>query len=51
MNNSIINVNAVGDYTFTPSFPQKEDIINKITTLRYEVERSSIDIQEKEKTL
>jgi len=52
INNSIINVNAQDDYTFTRSTTQKgEDIINKITTLRYEVERSSIDIQEREKTL
>ena len=51
INDSIINVNAQDDYTFTRSFPQKEDIINKITTLRYEVERSSIDNEEKEKTL
>jgi hypothetical protein len=51
INDSIIKVNAQDDYTFTRSFPQKEDIINKITTLRYEVERSSIDNEEKEKTL
>src|SRR5207249_8966849 len=52
INNSIINVKAQDDYTFTRSFPQKvQDIINKITALRYEVEESSIDIQEKTKTL
>jgi hypothetical protein len=52
VNKIIINVNAQDDYTFTRNFPQKvEEIINKITTLRYEVEESSIDIQEKEKTL
>jgi hypothetical protein len=51
INDSIINVNALDDYTFTRSFSQKEDIINKITTLRYEIERSSIDNEEKEKTL
>jgi len=52
INNSIINVKAQDDYTFTRSFPQKvEEIINKITALRYEVEESSIDIQEKTKTL
>jgi hypothetical protein len=50
INDSIINVNAQDDYTFTRSFPQTEDIINKITTLRYEVEKSSID-KEKEKTV
>jgi hypothetical protein len=43
-NDSIINVNAQDDYTFTRSFPQTED-------LRYEVEKSSIDNEEKEKTL
>jgi hypothetical protein len=32
-------------------YAQKEDIINKIRSLRYEVERSSIDNEEKEKTL
>ena len=51
INDSIINVNAQDDYTFIRSFPQKEDIINKITTLRYEVEKSSIDNEEEEKTL
>jgi hypothetical protein len=51
INNNNINVNALDDYTFTRSLPQKEDIINKIATLRYEVETSSIDNIEKEKIL
>lgn len=52
INNSIINVDAQDDYAFTRSFPRKVDYItNKITTLRYEVEGSSFDIQEKEKTI
>jgi hypothetical protein len=51
INNNNINVNALDDYTFTRSLPQKEDIINKIATLRYEVETSSIDNLEKEKIL
>ena len=51
INDSIINVRAEDDYTFTGSLSQKEDIINKTRSLRYEVEKSSIDNEEKEKTL
>jgi uncharacterized Zn finger protein (UPF0148 family) len=51
INDSIINVRAEDDYTFTGSLSQREDIINKTRSLRYEVEKSSIDNEEKEKTL
>ena len=51
INESIVNVNAHDDYTFTRSLSQKEALINKIKELQYEVERSSIDNQEKKKTL
>jgi hypothetical protein len=50
INNSIIKVTAQDDYTFTRSVSHKEDIINKIRSLRYEVERN-FDNEEKEKTL
>jgi len=51
IDDSIINVRAEDDYTFTGSLSQKEDIINKTRSLRYEVEKSSIDNEDKEKTL
>jgi hypothetical protein len=51
INNSILNVRTEDDYTFTGSLSKKEDIINETRSLRYEVERSSIDNEEKEKTL
>ena len=51
INESIVNVNAHDEYTFTRSLSQKEALINKIKELQYEVERSSIDNQEKKKTL
>jgi hypothetical protein len=51
INNSVINVDAQDDYTFTRGFSGKEDIINKIRTLRYEVERHPLDNREKRKTL
>src|SRR5437868_8582104 len=51
INNSVINVNAQNDYTFTRGFSGKEDIINKIRTLRYEVEKHPINNEEKRKTL
>ena len=51
INNTIISVNAQDDYILTRSFSGKDEIINKIRTLRYEVEKSSIDNEEKEKTL
>ena len=51
INNSVINVNAQNDYTFTRGFSGKEDIINKIRTLRYEVEKHPLNNSEKRKTL
>jgi len=50
INNTIISVNAQDDYILTRSFSGKDEIINKIRTLRYEVEKSSNNSEEKRKT-
>jgi hypothetical protein len=51
INDSIITVNAQDDYTFTRSLSQKEELVTKITALRHDVERSSIENEEKQKAL
>ena len=50
VNNTIISVNAQDDYILTRDFSRKDEIINKIRTLRYEVEKSSNNSEEKRKT-
>lgn len=50
INNIIISVNAQDDYILTRSLSEKDEIINKIRTLRYEVEKSSNNSEEKRKT-
>lgn len=50
INNTIISVNAEDDYILTRGFSRKDEIINKIRTLRYEVEKSSYNSEEKRKT-
>ena len=50
INNIIISVNAQDDYILTRDFSRKDEIINKIRTLRYEVEKSSNNSEEKRKT-
>jgi hypothetical protein len=51
INNDVIGVNAKDDYyILTRSFSRKDEIINKIRTLRYEVEKSSKNSEEKRKT-
>jgi hypothetical protein len=51
INNNVIGVNAKDDYyILTRSFSRKDEIINKIRTLRYEVEKSSKNSEEKRKT-
>jgi hypothetical protein len=50
INNTIISVNAQDDYILTRGFSRKDEIINKIRTLRYEVEKSSNNSEEKRKT-
>jgi hypothetical protein len=50
INNTIISVNAQDDYILTRDFSRKDEIINKIRTLRYEVEKSSNNSEEKRKT-
>lgn len=50
INNTIISVNAEDDYILTRGFSRKDEIINKIRTLRYEVEKSSNNSEEKRKT-
>jgi hypothetical protein len=50
MNNNTISVNAQESYIFTRSFPRKDEIINRIRTLRYEAEKSSYNTEEKRKT-
>ena len=49
INNIIISVNAEDDYILTRSLSEKDEIINKIRTLRYEVEKSSYNSEEKRK--
>jgi hypothetical protein len=50
MNNNTISVNAQESYIFTRSFLRKDEIINRIRTLRYEAEQSSYNTEEKRKT-
>ncbi|MFL6403940.1 MAG: hypothetical protein ACJ71M_10740 [Nitrososphaeraceae archaeon] len=50
INNIIISVNAEDDYILTRSLSEKDEIINKIRTLRYEVEESSNKTEENRKT-
>jgi hypothetical protein len=50
INNTIISVNAQDEYILTRDFSRKDEIINKIRTLRYEVEKSSNNSEEKRKT-
>jgi hypothetical protein len=50
INNIIISVNAQDDYILTRSLSEKDEIINKIRTLRYEVEVSSNKTEENRKT-
>jgi hypothetical protein len=50
MNNNIISVNAQDDYIFIRSFSRKDEIINRIRTLRYEAEKSSENSEERRKT-
>src|ERR671931_476017 len=52
INNDTITINAEDDYyILTRAFPRKDEIINKIRTLRYEVEKSSNNnSKEKRKT-
>ena len=50
MNNNTIGVNAQESYIFTRSFSRKDEIINRIRTLRYEAEQSSYNTEEKRKT-
>jgi hypothetical protein len=50
INNTIISVNAQDDYILTRDFSRKDEIINKIRTLRYEVKKSSNNSEEKRKT-
>jgi hypothetical protein len=50
INNITISVNAQDDYILTRSLSEKDEIINKIRTLRYEVEESSNKTEENRKT-
>ena len=52
INTNIISVNAQDDdyYILTRSISRKDEIINRIRTLRYEVEKSSNNSEEKRKT-
>src|SRR5919197_2516130 len=50
INNIIISVNAQDYYILTRSLAEKDEIINKIRTLRYEVEESSNKTEENRKT-
>jgi hypothetical protein len=50
INNIIISVNAQDDYILTRSFSGKDELINKIRTLRYEVEKSSNKTEQNRKT-
>jgi hypothetical protein len=51
INDSIVNVNAQDEYTFTRSLSQKDELATRITTLRHDVERSSFENESKQKTL
>ena len=51
INNNTISVNAQDEYyVLTRSLSQKDEIINKIRTLRHEVEKSAYNTEEKRKT-
>jgi hypothetical protein len=51
MNNNTISVNAKDEYyTLTRNLSRKDEITNKIRTLRYEAEKSSYNTEEKRKT-
>jgi hypothetical protein len=51
MNNNTISINAQDEYyVLTRSLSRKDEIANKIRTLRYEVKKSSNNSQEKRKT-
>ena len=51
INNNTIGINAQDEYyVLTRSLSEKEEITNKIRTLRYEVEKSSYNTEEKRKT-
>jgi hypothetical protein len=50
ISSNVISVNAKDDYILTRSFSRKDEIINKTRTLRYEVEKSSNNGEEKRKT-
>ena len=51
INNNTIGINAQDEYyVLTRSLSEKDEITNKIRTLRYEVEKSSYNTEEKRKT-
>jgi hypothetical protein len=51
INNNTISVNAQDEYyILTRSLSRKDEITNKIRTLRYKVEKSSYNTEEKRKT-
>src|ERR687885_2465037 len=51
INNNTISINAQDEYyILTRSLSEKDEITNKIRTLRYEVEKSSYNTEEKRKT-
>jgi hypothetical protein len=51
INNNTIGINAQDEYyILTRNLSQKDEITNKIRTLRYEVEKSSYNTEEKRKT-
>jgi hypothetical protein len=51
INNNTISVNAKDEYyILTRSLSRKDEITHKIRTLRYEVEKSSYNTEEKRKT-
>jgi hypothetical protein len=49
INNNSISINAQDEYYLTRSLSRKDEIANKITTLRYQVEKSSYNTEEKRK--
>src|ERR671933_2501792 len=50
INNNTININAKDEYyILTRSLSRKDEITHKIRTLRYEVEKSSYNTEEKRK--
>ena len=51
INNNTIGINAQDEYyVLTRSLSEKDEITNKIRTLRYEVEKSSYNTEQKRKT-